>query len=38
MGVGFGLMGDGNETAKSGSEDEVNRERIDRVWRGIEGV
>ena len=36
MGGGFGLLGDGNDTAKNGSEDEVKRKGIGRVWHGIE--
>ena len=32
MGVGYGLLGDGNETARRGSEKEAKREGIGRVW------
>ena len=35
---GVGLFGAGNETARSGNEDEVKREGLGRVWRGIERV
>ena len=38
MGVGYCLLDDGNETARSGIEEEMKRKRIGRVWQGIERV
>ena len=37
MGVGYGLLGDGNETARSRSEEEAKWKGIGKVWREIEG-
>ena len=38
MGVGCGLLGNGIETARSGSNDEAKRNGIGRVSQGIERV
>ena len=35
---GIGLLGAGNGTARSGDNDEVKRNGIGRVWRGVEKV
>ena len=35
---GAGLLGDGNEAARSGSENEAKRRGIGRVWQGIQRV
>ena len=36
MGVGFGLLGNGNEATTNGSEEEGNWRGIGRVWWEIE--
>ena len=35
-GVGFGLLGNGNEAAMKGSDMGMKEKEIGRVWQGIE--